>query len=313
MRKLLWLLPVLAYLLTGITQIGPEERAVVRRFGKVVAQPGPGLHIGWPWGIDRVDRIPLLKVRQLYVGMPNERNTAELTSDPRGEFLTGDQNLINVGLVVEYTVQEAGTHLEDYLLNQASVDLILTREAENLTSEWASRLLVDQVLSGRTDLTRWLFAELPRRLETYQLGIAVQRVSVELLAAPVEVRDSFEAVNQAQTNVQTRKNQAEREAERMRAEARALKAQLENEASAYALEKKRIAQSEADTFVQRLERSAPLRSANPDFLAVIWRDEMLKLIARIQLGGKIEPLDDILGAGGIDLNQYFPLRKRPGQ
>src|SRR5580765_7293125 len=91
----------LAYLATGIAQVRPEERAVVRRFGKVVARPGPGLWIGMPWGIDRVDRVPIRSVRQLDVGYnPDAGDDAPGT--PAGQFLTGDQNLVNVKLVVEY-------------------------------------------------------------------------------------------------------------------------------------------------------------------------------------------------------------------
>ena len=40
-----------AYLLTGVYQIRPEERAVVRRLGRVVAKPGPGLWVGLPWAL----------------------------------------------------------------------------------------------------------------------------------------------------------------------------------------------------------------------------------------------------------------------
>ena len=56
-RWLLLLVPLAAYLLTGVAEIRPEERAVVRRFGRVVALPGPGLWVGLPYGIDRVDRV----------------------------------------------------------------------------------------------------------------------------------------------------------------------------------------------------------------------------------------------------------------
>ena len=52
------------YGLTAFRQIQPGERAVVRRFGRVVDTPGPGLWIGLPYGLDRVDRIPVDQVRQ---------------------------------------------------------------------------------------------------------------------------------------------------------------------------------------------------------------------------------------------------------
>src|SRR5215216_3172926 len=91
----------LGYLATGVYQVGPDERAVVRRFGKVVARPGPGLGVGLPWGVDRVDRVPVRAVRQVRVGydpdVPPPPN-----APPLGQMLTGDQNLVNVQLVIDY-------------------------------------------------------------------------------------------------------------------------------------------------------------------------------------------------------------------
>src|SRR5262249_54339414 len=70
MRYLLILavLAFLGFLVTGMTQIRPDERVVVRRFGKVVATPGPGLWVGLPWGLDRIDRVTVDQVRRVVVG-----------------------------------------------------------------------------------------------------------------------------------------------------------------------------------------------------------------------------------------------------
>src|SRR4051794_7962647 len=97
------LLAVAAYLLTGLAQVGPDERAVVRRFGKVVAHPGPGLWVGLPYGMDRVDRVPVREVRQKEVGFDDALD-AETRGTPPGQFLTGDQNLVNVRLVLDYAI-----------------------------------------------------------------------------------------------------------------------------------------------------------------------------------------------------------------
>src|SRR5436305_14602324 len=91
----LLLIVLAAYLLTGLAQVRPEERAVVRRFGKVVARPGPGLWVGLPWGIDTVEHVPVRTVRQLTVGY-NPENWSESAGTPPGQFLTGDQTLVNV-------------------------------------------------------------------------------------------------------------------------------------------------------------------------------------------------------------------------
>ena len=54
---------------TSLTQVPSDKRAVIRRFGRIlVHKPQPGLHIGWPWGIDRVDLAPVGRVRSIEVG-----------------------------------------------------------------------------------------------------------------------------------------------------------------------------------------------------------------------------------------------------
>src|SRR5438128_11105476 len=97
---LLLLIPLVGYLLTGVAQVRPGERAVVRRFGRVVAQPAPGLWVGLPWGMDRVDRVPVNFVHHLTVGYDQAGDQDALM--PAGQLLTGDQNLVNVQVAVDY-------------------------------------------------------------------------------------------------------------------------------------------------------------------------------------------------------------------
>src|SRR3989442_8297661 len=99
------LLLAVSYVLTGMTQVLPGERAVVRRFGRVLdEQPGPGLWFGLPWGIDQVDRIAIDRVRRVEVGYNRDEEDTGLT--PPGQLLTGDHNLVNVQVVINYTVRE---------------------------------------------------------------------------------------------------------------------------------------------------------------------------------------------------------------
>src|SRR5262245_12110582 len=100
MRRLkVGLLLLLAlYLLTGVVQVRRGERAVVRRFGRVLPyQPDAGLWVGLPWGIDRVDRVDVDNVRSVTVGY-NEEESGEREAPP-GQLLTGDHNLVNVQVV----------------------------------------------------------------------------------------------------------------------------------------------------------------------------------------------------------------------
>src|SRR6267378_4035094 len=109
MKRRLFLYPVVlllvGYLLTGVTQVRPGERAVVRRFGRVLEQkPEPGLWIGLPWGMDRVDRVPTDLVRRVAVGFQQGEEAGPVL--PPGQLLTGDHNLVNVQVLVDFAVRE---------------------------------------------------------------------------------------------------------------------------------------------------------------------------------------------------------------
>src|SRR5262245_3862135 len=148
MRRLLIVLGLLAllYLLTGVTQIRPGERAVVRRFGNVVEIPRPGLYIGLPWGLDRVDRVPMNLVRHVQVGYQPDRGEDGLTMPP-GQLLAGDHNLVNLQVDIHYAVdQSSEEQVVDYLLHTDRTDGLVARAAEGAMTEWVAQQTVDDVL-----------------------------------------------------------------------------------------------------------------------------------------------------------------------
>lgn len=297
----------LASLLTAVTQVRPGERAVVRRFGRVVDKPAPGLWIGLPWGMDRVDRVPIDLVRRVPVGyQPDGEESGQTT--PPGQLLTGDHNLVNAQVVLDYAVRE--DQIEDYILQAPRTDGLVARTAEAVLTEWAAGNIVDDVLiRGKSDLPGLLVEQVQRRLEPYRLGIQIQAASVAYLLPPDEVKPAFDEVTRAQTAIRTREHEARQEAERRVRESQAEKYRIEQMTAAYVKERVQLAQAEADAFVQRLEQYQRLRQSNPDILAAIWWDEMGKLFLRLKESGRIDLLDNHLAGDGLDITQFSPIPK----
>jgi membrane protease subunit HflK len=305
------LLAVAVYLLTGLAQVRPEERAVVRRFGRVVARPGPGLWVGLPWGMDQVDRVPVRTVRQVKAGyVPETASDAPVI--PAGQFLTGDQNLVNVQLVLDYAIGETDADLDDFVMHRDQVDVTLAREAEATVAEWAGGRGVDEVLlTGNAALPAWVMPRVQERIGPLRLGVVVQRVSVAYLAPPDEVRTAFEQVTQAQTGIRTKEYQARQEADQRVRQAEALRYKLDQEAEVFRGGQLRQARADAAEFLAQLAALRELRKANPDALAVIWWNEMQKALAGVRArGGRIEPLDSYLGKDGLDITQLVSPRRR---
>ena len=290
-----------AYLATGVGTIRPDERGVVRRFGRVVARPGPGLWVGLPWGFDQLDRVSVRTARQLTVAGDDGVALS---------FLTGDQNLVTARLVVEYGVGASDNDLDRFVAVRDRVDVVLARETEAAVAEWlAARTVDDVLLTGRAVLGARLGQSLPARLAPLGLGVVVQRVSVESLGPPDDVREAFEKVNQSQTDVQTKENQAKRDADRRIREAEATATRLTAGAEAYRVERIAAATAEADTFLARLIEYRRVRATNANALASIWWDETGRILLGLKGRGRIDLLDAHLGKDGLDVSQFLPPKK----
>lgn len=309
--RYLLILAAVAYLSTGVAQVRPEERAVVRRFGRVVARPGPGLWVGLPWGVDRVDRVPVRTVRQIRTGFVPE-TAAGHEGTPPGQLLTGDQNLVNVQLVLDYAIVETDGDLDDFVTHRDQVDAVLVREADACAAGWAAGRGVDDVLlTGNAALPAWVMTRLPGSVADMRLGVRVQRVSVAYLAPPDEVRAAFEQVTQAQTGIRTKEHQARQEADQRGRQAGAVKYRFEQEAEVF--RRGQVSQSLADAADFRTQYAAytEQRRVNPDALAASWWVELQKTLAGIRgRGGRVEPLDAYLGRDGLDVTQFLAPKPR---
>jgi modulator of FtsH protease HflK len=300
--RLAILVAIIAYFATGIAQIRPDERGVVRRFGKVVARPGPGLWVGFPWGIDRIDRVSIRNVRQMTVGGVDDNASTQ--------YLTGDQNLVAVRLVVGYAANPLDGEIEQYVINRDQAEIVLARETEAAATEWLAARPVDEILlMGRTALATHLQNEIATRLAPHRLGIVIQRVSVESLNPPDDVRDAFERVNQAQTEMLTKENQARQDADRRLRESEALQFRLAAQSESYRIEKESLAKADAASFLQRLSAYRTIVATNPDALNVIWWDETGRILLGLKGRSRIDLLDSYIGKDGLDLSQFMPQKK----
>jgi membrane protease subunit HflK len=306
-RKFLLLILIFAaalYAATGVTQVQPGERGLVRRFGRFVERVGPGLHIGWPYPIERVDRVALDRVRRLSVGYEPDRD--EEVSYPPGQMLTGDHNLINVQVLIDYTLQENA--LERFILQADRAETALNRAAESLVAEYAAANTVDKVLlTGKLEIPQLLQARLQSQLDAYGLGITVLGSSVSYLYPPSEVKLAFDEVNRAQTAIRTMEHVASQEADKKRRQAEADSNRIETTARAYAVEQKLLAKADAERFAKRLAQYTVLSKSNPAFLAGLWWDEMGALLTQLKKDGRVDFLDHRIGADGLDITIAPPL------
>ncbi len=315
MRYLLGLavLAILASLLTGLTQVQPGEIAVVRRFGRVRDyKPGPGLYVGLPWGIDRVDRVKVDEVRRVPAGfLGRESSDPEVT--PPGQLLTGRHNLVNVGIVIDYKV--IPEEVVNFVVQADRVEPLIERVAETALAEWVAGREIDVVLlRGKRVLPQWLVEQTQERIRRYGLGVQITDASLTYLSAPADVKRAFDDVTRAEIEAGQRLNVANQNATKSWSDALAEKHAIERQTASYAHEKRVMAEAEAENFTKRLEQYRRLGKGNPAFLNAMWWDEMSRLYARLRENGRIDVLDNHLGANGLDITQVplLPRNKKLG-
>jgi membrane protease subunit HflK len=313
MRRLvllaLLLLIVAASAASAVTQIRPGERAVVRRFGRVVAKPGPGLYLGLPWGMDRVDRVAVDRERRITVGFDPREQDDGLERMPEGQVVTGDHNLVDLRVEMNYTID--ADQVDKFLLQAEGVNALLARTAESALADWvAARNVDDVLLRGKQLLPPWLVAEMSRRLRRYDLAVNVGKTSVVHLSPPTEVKNAFAEVARAETEITTKENEASQEADRRLREARGEIYHKEQMTAAYRREQYLQASAEAMNYVRSLEQYRRLSKQNPEYLNAVWWDEMSRLFTRMRQNGRLDMLDRYLGTDGLDITQPITPKKK---
>jgi membrane protease subunit HflK len=293
------------YWLTGVTEVRPGEQVVVRRFGRLAGVRGPGLWFGLPWGMDRVDRLAIDRVRRVTVGyQPGEAESAS----PQGQFLTGDHNLVNVEAIVHFTISNA----EDFAIHGDLANDMISRAVEAALTHWIGNRGIDDVLvNGKGALPEVLVKSVQSQITPYEIGIEIQSADIEALYPPEEVKHAFDEVTRAQSSIETRQQEARQDSARMMREAQSDKYRTEQETQAYVKERVDLARAEAGRFELRLQQYDRQRADGANYLAGIWWEEIGKLFARLREDGRLDLLDNHLGKDGLDItvSPAVPRRK----
>src|SRR5262249_24012915 len=143
----------------------------------------------------------------------------------------------------------------------------------------------------------------------YRLGGEITHAGVIDVAPPREVRGAFDEVTRAASAIEQQINQARQEANDRQQAALSEKVRLERETNSYAQTQRAMAKAEAEDFLKGLDQYRRLGKDNRYYLNALWWDEMSRLYARLRDNGRIDLLDNHLGADGLDITQV-PLLPR---
>ncbi len=239
---------VVAWLFTGIYLVNTQQQAVVTRFGAVV-EPRvlPGIHLSLPWPIDRVTRLKVQQLQRLVVGGDAADTVVGRTQPLKSQFITGDQNIINLRAVVQYSVSSP----VDYLVRTSNIAQTVTAAVETALAQRVATQTVDTILtSGKAAIQDDARSAAQRLLDQYRAGVLLSTVNIESVTPPPEAADAFRDVASARADSARIVNEAQGYANDVVPRARGGAQQLLEAAQGYRQRKIDEAQGDASRFTQ---------------------------------------------------------------
>lgn len=281
---------------TSFYTVQPEERAVVKRLGKVVSISDPGLHFKLPFGIDEVQFVATERVLKQEFGFRTQGSQpGQRTTYQQGDFqdeslmLTGDLNIIDVEWVVQYRINDP----IKFLYEMREPTRTLRDISESVMRRVAGNRLGSEVLTvGRVDIQSTARDEIQRAMDGYEAGIHIITVELQDVVPPTAVQPAFNEVNEARQERERMINEAQKRVnqEIPRAEGAALRTIAE--AEGYATERVNRAMGESARFTAVLEqyRSVPEVTRSRLYLETL--NEILPKIGQVLMvqEGQMGPL-----------------------
>ena len=169
-------------------------------------------------------------------------------------MLTGDENIVDIAVTVQYKVSDA----KDYTFNIFLPDDLreqrngtLYQVMRSATRDIVGRSSMDFILrEGREQIAGQVRVLMQEILNGYKAGLQIIKVNLTYAEAPGEVKDAFDDANRAREDASRFKNEADTYAKKVVPEARGQAARMLEEANAYREQVIARAEGDASRFSQ---------------------------------------------------------------
>ena len=199
-------LAVAFWLLTGIYMVGPDEVGVIRTFGAYTHQTQPGLNWHYPYPIQTVKTPKVTEVKRIEIGFRTTRNGQYRTVEKESLMLTGDENIVDAELIVQYRIKEP----ENYLFKIVEPELTVREASEASLRTIVGMNNIDETLTtGKFRIQEEAKKQIQAILDKYESGIQVVAAQLQDVSPPKQVIAAFKDVASAKEDKNRLINQAE--------------------------------------------------------------------------------------------------------
>jgi membrane protease subunit HflK len=246
-RRRRWALGFLGvWLLWGVYLVAPDQQAVVTTWGAVTSRRVlPGLHYALPWPIQQVYKLKVHQLRRTVIGGDVADIPLGRLQPSASEFLSGDQNLLNVRVVAQYSVSEP----RDYLFQATDVDRVVGATVESELARRLAHTAVDSIMTtDKVAIQNDVLLAAQQCLEGYRVGVSLSSINIENVAPPPDAADAFRDVAGARADAMRFVNEAQGYANDLLPRAHGEAARMDQAARAYTEGKVNRAMGDAARF-----------------------------------------------------------------
>lgn len=242
-----WLFPIMVvttlivFLMSSFVIVDANEAAVVERFGRLTQAEGeylgPGIHLKWPYPIDKVRRAPVSQIGELVIGEAAEEEeehshgyqeaviwteahdyvpemmlvvaapksqderALELESDPDDDTARSVAvSLLMVSIPIEYRIKS----IHQYLYRYEDPIKVMESVAYQYLSDYAAGVDIDNLMGpGRKAFNREIKSLIQHRLDDLEVGIEIVFVGIRDAHPPAKnkVAAAFQGAIASQTDM----------------------------------------------------------------------------------------------------------------
>ncbi|MBN2600512.1 MAG: FtsH protease activity modulator HflK [Candidatus Marinimicrobia bacterium] len=230
--------------------IDANENGVILRFGKYYTTTYPGLHLKFPWGIDKLYTVRVdyqwkeeFGFRTARPGVKTIYSKTQYTDE--SWMLTGDLNIADVQWIVQYKIKDPLKFLFKVREQSGTIRAVAESAMRFVVGD---RSFQEVLQSDRRKVALLAQDYMQETLDKYDLGVNIQLVQLITVQPPGPVFDSYNEVNRAKQEQETAINEASqvynKEIFRVEGESK----RVVQEARGYAIDRTNRALGDAELF-----------------------------------------------------------------